>query len=405
MTAPTAPPPPTRSSRPSPRPAASRGEDRRRRRRASLAALGAIAVVAALVGAAVGAGSSAPEPPAGAATAPAPRRAVDKLSLSQQVGQTLLLSFRGSEAPDYVLELLRKRRVAGVVLFGENVVSRGQLRRLTRRIQRAAGGRAVVATDQEGGSIRQVPWARPADGQAAQGTEQAAAAAAREGAIDLRSAGVNVNLAPIADVGDDAASAVGGRAYPGDTREVASSVRASVRAHLRGGVLPTPKHFPGFGAAQANTDDEPVTIDTPRAQIAERDLPPFAAALSAGAPLVMSSHALYPALDRRRIASQSPAVLEGLLRGRLGFRGVIVTDSIEAEAVLDRSSAEVAGARSVAAGADLVLMTGPGSYTPVYERLLARARRSASFRTRVEESASRVLTLSEDLRRRARPPR
>ena len=142
------------------------------------------------------------------------------------MGQTLLLSFRGSEAPDYVLELLRERRVAGVVLFGPNVVSRGQLRRLTRQIQRAAGGRAVVATDQEGGSIRQVPWARPVDGQAAQGSERAAASAARDGAIDLRSAGVNVNLAPIADVGDPTASAVGGRAYPGGTREVAASVRA-----------------------------------------------------------------------------------------------------------------------------------------------------------------------------------
>jgi beta-glucosidase-like glycosyl hydrolase len=78
-----------------------------------------------------------------------------------------------------------------------------------------------------------------------------------------------------------------------------------------------------------------------------------------------------------------------------------VTDSIEAEAVLDRSLVEVAGVRSVAAGADLVLMTGPGSYTPVYQRLLARARRSPGFRRRVEESAERVLALGEDLRRRA----
>ena len=353
----------------------------------------------------VGAGPDAPALRDSAQAPAAAQRAVDRLSLQQQVGQTLLLSFRGAEAPDYVLELLRKRRVAGVVLFGPNVASRGQLRRLTREIQRAARGRAVVATDQEGGSIRQVPFGRPVEGQAAQDTEREAASAARDGATDLRSAGVNVNLAPIADVGAEGGSAVGGRAYPGDTAEVAASVSASVRAHLRGAVLPTPKHFPGFGSAQANTDDEPVTIETPRAEIVERDLEPFRAAVGAGAPLVMAAHALYPALDRRRIASQSPAVLRGLLRDRLGFRGVVMTDSIEADAVLDRSSVDVAGARSVAAGADLVLMTGPGSYTPVYKRLLGRARRSPAFRRRIEQSAGRVLALGDDLRRGARAAR
>ena len=359
------------------------------------------ATLAALAGASVGAGPDPPEKRGAGEPPTRSERAVDQLSLKQQVGQILLLSFRGSEAPDYVLELLRKRRVAGVVLFGDNVVSRNQLRDLTREIQRAARGRAVVATDQEGGSIRQVPFAAPAEGQAAQAGEREAASAAREGASDLRSSGVNVNLAPIADIGAAAGSAVGGRAYPGDAGEVAASVGASVRSHLRAGVLPTPKHFPGFGSAQANTDDEPVTIDTRRARIVKRDLEPFVAAVRAGAPLIMASHALYPALDRRRIASQSPTVLQGLLRRRLGFRGVVVTDSIEAEAVLDRSLVEVAGVRSVAAGADLVLMTGPGSYTPVYQRLLARARRSPGFRRRVEESAERVLALGEDLRRRA----
>jgi beta-N-acetylhexosaminidase len=114
----------------------------------------------------------------------------------------------------------------------------------------------------------------------------------------------------------------------------------------------------------------------------------------------MVSHALYPALDARRVASQSPAIVEGLLRGRLGFRGVVVTDSIEAEAVLRRSSVAVAAERSIAAGADLILMTGSASWKLVFPRLLERARRSPAFRQRVREAAARVLRLKRELRLR-----
>ena len=406
MSAPTAPPPAAGpSGRPPRSTGASRSARRGRRRRIALGALVVTALAAAIGGAVVGSGS--PESEQGERARPTTRaaRAVERLSLKQQVGQTLMLSFRGTEAPDYVLDLLRERRAGGVVLFSENIVSRGQLSELTAELQRAAGGRALVAADQEGGAIRQVPWAAPTEGQALQATESQAAAAARAAAADLRSAGVNVNLAPIADVGAPQGSAVGGRAFPGDVDQVASLVGASVRSHLEGGVAPTPKHFPGFGAAQANTDDEPVTIDASGEQLRERDLEPFRAAIEARTPLVMASHALYPALDRRRIASQSPAILERLLRRRLGFGGAVITDSLEADAVLSRSSVATAAARSVTAGADLVLMTGPGSYSPVYRALLTRARRVPSFRRRVEQSAERVIALGDDLRRAQRAAR
>jgi beta-N-acetylhexosaminidase len=394
----TRPSPPSSADPPS-RPPGRGARDPRRRRRTALVALGIAAGLATLAGAAVGgAGPDSRRAPPRAAKPPA--RPADRLTLEQRVGQTLMLSFRNPEAPDYVLDLLRKRRAAGVVLFGENVSSRDQLRELTRDLQRAAGGRALIAADQEGGSIRQVPWAGPAEGQAVQATDAEAADAAREAARDLRAVGVNVNLAPIADVGAPEGSAIGGRAYPGDSRQVAALTRAAVRAYRGEGVAPTPKHLPGFGAAEANTDDEPVDIDLPRRDIVERELEPFRAAVAAGTPLVMASHARYTALDRKRIASQSPAVLEGLLRRELGFRGVVVTDSIEAEAVLRRSSVATAGARSIGAGADIVLMTGPGSYSAVYERVLAQARRSPRFRERVRRSADRVLALAATTRSR-----
>jgi beta-N-acetylhexosaminidase len=177
---------------------------------------------------------------------------------------------------------------------------------------------------------------------------------------------------------------------------------ASVLGWRLGGVAPTAKHFPGLGAARVNTDARFVTITRTRAELEAADLPPFEAAIAAGVPLVMVGHARYPALDRARIASQSSRVIVDLLRDRLGFRGVVVTDSMEARASL--ATGDIAGVseRAVRAGADLVLLTGRGSYAPVYRHLLAVARRSEPFRTRVRESAARVLELK---RRGARAPR
>jgi beta-N-acetylhexosaminidase len=128
------------------------------------------------------------------------------------------------------------------------------------------------------------------------------------------------------------------------------------------------------------------------------DLVPFRAAIEARAPLVMLSHALYPALDADRIASQSPRIVTGLLRDRLGYEGVIVTDSIEAQAVLDRSGVGRAAERSVRAGADLVLATGSASWNQIHPWLLRAARRDPAFRDRVRQSAARVMELKGLLR-------
>ena len=120
------------------------------------------------------------------------------------------------------------------------------------------------------------------------------------------------------------------------------SGRAAIQAYSRRGVASTAKHFPGLGSATANTDDAPATVARGRSQLLRRDLSPFRAAIAAGVPLVMASHALFPGLDRERIASQSPAILTDLLRRDLRFRGVTVTDSLEADAVHARSSSVAA---------------------------------------------------------------
>jgi len=379
-----------------------------RRRLAALVAVAAAALIAGIAaggGGADGGAGSAPveELPAPERVTRQARGAAARLPLEAQVGQLLLMAFDGPSVPEYIRRRLARSEGAGVILFGPNVVDARSVRALTRELQRSARGSALVATDQEGGEIRNLAFAAPEASPATLGDVEVAAVAARDGARDLRAAGVNVNLAPVADVASGPASVLAGRAYPGGPDEVARLATAAVEAHARERVGATVKHFPGLGSATVNTDDGSATIEDSRAAL-EVTLAPFRAAVRAGTPLVMASHALYPALDPDAIASQSRPILVELLRGRLGFEGAVITDSIEAQAVLDRSDVATAAERSVRAGADVVLMTGSGSWNLVYPRLLERARSDPDFRARVGEAAARVLALKRRLGLRS-PPR
>jgi beta-N-acetylhexosaminidase len=178
---------------------------------------------------------------------------------------------------------------------------------------------------------------------------------------------------------------------------VAALTAAAVHGYRATHVAATLKHFPGLGESGVNTDNSPVTISLAAAAIRSRDLPAFAAGIRAGAPLVMASHALYSRLDPDNIASQSKRILTTLLRAQLGFRGVVITDSMEAAAVLKRSSIETAAMRSIAAGADLLLLTGPANFPRVSKQLLVAAQRSPRFRARVAEAAARVIALKRSI--------
>lgn len=320
------------------------------------------------------------------------KAAVEAMPLEQQVGQLVVLSFSGTEVPAYVREAMRERRAAGAILFGGNVVSPAQLRRLTADLRRGSW-RPLVAVDQEGGQVRRVPWVGPTEPAPEQEAGDTVRADARGAARELRALGITVTLAPVADVPRSASAALASRSFSSDAARASAAVRAAIRGWRDGDVAATAKHFPGIGAAPANTDDAIVTIRRGRDELERIDLAPFRAAIAAGVPLVMVGHARYPALDPARIASQSRSILDRLLRVQLGFRGVVVTDSMEARASLATGSITRASERAVRAGADLLLLTGRGSYRPVYEHLLATARRDPEFRKRVSESAARVLAL------------
>jgi beta-N-acetylhexosaminidase len=334
------------------------------------------------------------------------RARVARMSLERQIGELLVISFSGTTPPQYVLDALRGGRAAGVILFGANAPSAESVRALSARVQRAAGGDAIVSLDQEGGEIRTLKFAPPQTGQASQPTPEAAAQSARAAARALRAAGVNVTLGPVADVAGVPGSFMASRAFPGDAAAVARSVAASVGAYRRAGIETTPKHFPGVGGATQNTDFGSAAVDRGRANLLAEDLVPFRAAIDAGARIVMVGHARFPRIDPARISSQSRAVVSDLLRGELGFDGVVMTDSLEAEAVdaATPGAADVGAAavRSLAAGCDLLLLTGAGSFPLARDALLAAARGDRAIRARIAESAARVAELRARLAARDR---
>jgi beta-N-acetylhexosaminidase len=364
-----------------------------RRRRLALAAAAALAFLAGL---AVGAGGDEPPRPREAAEAtptPKPPPPVEELPIEQQVGRMVILRFAGTTPPGYVREALREGRAAGVILFRDNVADPAQLRRLTRALRRAAP-HALICVDQEGGPIRILPWAQPeraASAQQAWGEVREDSAAAGH---DLRSAGINVTLAPVADIPTVAGAAMADRAFTTDPDAAAAAIAESVAGWQEGGVATTLKHFPGLGGATVNTDEGSAVIARTREQL-DDDLKPFVAGIEMGSEFVMVGHATYPALDEDHIASQSPAIVDGLLRDELGFEGVAMTDSLEAAAVQAVNDVEEASVASARAGIDVILTTGRGSYSRVYDALLDEARRSGAFAERVRASAARVLAAQE----------
>ncbi|MDA0172783.1 hypothetical protein OJ998_27015 [Solirubrobacter taibaiensis] len=368
-----------------------------RRRRVSVLAA---ALVALFAGVAIGAGDDdaptvrevrevvgtpAAQTPQPTAT-PEPQP-VDDLSLKQQVGQLIVLRFQGTTAPKYVRDALTSRWTSGVILFKDNITSPDQLKRLTRSLRRASpDATPIISTDQEGGDIRRIEWAPPAVGQARQVPGRDAKAAAQA----LKAHGLNVTLAPVADVPTVSGSAMAGRAFSTDPAKAAAATKAAVEGWRAGGVAATAKHFPGLGGATTNTDFGSASI---AGAPTDADLAPFKAAIAAKVPLIMSSNARYPRLDPDRIAGQSSPILEGLLRDQLQYEGVVITDSIEAKSVRATGSVEQIAVRSVRAGNDIVLTTGQGSWLRAYRALLAEAKRSKAFRERVRTSAARVLEL------------
>ena len=213
-------------------------------------------------------------------------------------------------------------------------MSRAQVRALTDAI-RAANPLALIAIDEEGGDVTRLYYATgsPYPGNALLGRIDdldLTAEVARSVALELRAVGVNLNFAPDADINSNPDNPViGVRSFGADPELVSAHTAAWVAAHEAEGVAVSAKHFPGHGDTAQDSHLALPVVDLPLEELRERELRPFLAAIQAGARTIMSSHVLLPQLDPDRPATFSRAILDGVLRGELGFEGVIVSDALD----------------------------------------------------------------------------
>ncbi|MFP5364597.1 MAG: glycoside hydrolase family 3 N-terminal domain-containing protein [Thermoleophilia bacterium] len=336
---------------------------------------------------------AAEQPP----SAPAPA-----LTLRQAVGQHMVFAYSGLEPPAALRRRIARGEAAGVILFSRNVRSAAQVRATIRRLQaiaRPPGLRAplIVMTDQEGGPVRRIPGAPRRAAARVRTAAQARADGARA-ARNLRRAGVNLNLAPVADVGRPRSALTRERrTYGGSPQDVARRAGAFVTGLEAGGVLGTAKHFPGFGAARRNTDNAPQRIGLSMKTLRSVDLPPFAELVDGGIDAVMLSTAVYPALDARP-AAFSPRWVRGELRRRLGFRGVTISDDLGTPAVAAFGSNARRAVLAVDAGIDLPLFAaGYRAGAQAAGGLLSAARRGTLDPLVLRDKARRVLALRAKL--------
>ncbi|HET6671824.1 MAG TPA: glycoside hydrolase family 3 N-terminal domain-containing protein [Agromyces sp.] len=320
--------------------------------------------------------------------------------LHRDILTTLLPGFAGTDAPDWLLARL-EAGLGGVCIFGGNITGAEQLRRLNLAL-RSAGPLAVVAIDEEGGDVTRLFYDRgaPYPGAALLGrvddvelTERVAAAVGEA----LRATGCTVTFAPDADVNTNPDNPViGVRSFGADPELVARHSAAWVRGVQSAGVAASAKHFPGHGDTATDSHLALPVVDVGLEVLRDRELAPFRAAIAAGARTIMTSHILLPRIDPVHPATLSPPIVNGLLRGELGFEGVIVSDALDMHAASGVHGIPEAAVLALAAGCDLLCIGSDNTDEELDEIVAAIEAAVASGRLpvgRVRDAAARVRAL------------
>jgi beta-N-acetylhexosaminidase len=288
------------------------------------------------------------------------RQQAAKPSPEQLAGQRIVFGFNGTEPPRALLRRIRRGEAAGVILFGRNIRSRAQVRELNAAFQRwrpPGDPPLLVMVDQEGGIVKRLAGAprRSAAELGRIGDVKLARAEGLNTARNLRGVGINVNLAPVVDIGRPGRiMRAQQRAYSSSPARVTRLAGAFAAGLREGGVAACAKHFPGLGGARFDQDKHNNEIELSAERLRSEDYAPYRALSEQGIELVMTSTADYPALDTRP-ALFSTRILEDELRERVGFRGVTVTDSLGVESASRLGTPEARALRAARAGNDLLL--------------------------------------------------
>ena len=324
------------------------------------------------------------------------------MTLQEKIGQRLMTGFPGLEMTEEFIQVVKEHKIGNVILFRENIRDNEQLKKLCGEIQaliRAETGHsAFIAIDQEGGIVTRlnedginVPGAMALG---ATGDPQNAYKAGLLIGREMRALGPNFNFAPTVDVNSNRGNPViGVRSYSDDPNVVAKFTVQSVRGLLEGGVLCTAKHFPGHGDTNVDSHLALPCVDKPLEALEKVDLVPFQAAVDAGVTAVMTAHILFPQIEPDNIpATMSRRIMQGILREKLGFRGIIVSDCMEMAAIRAHYGVSAGTLAAFKAGVDLVEITHhPLWCAEAAVRLLEAAQSGELDMAEMDESVERIL--------------
>ena len=326
------------------------------------------------------------------------RSRVSRLSLPELAGQVIVAHYAGTRAPT---SLVNRLHLGGVIVFDNNLTGTAQIRRSNRALQRSAAkaGRrwpVFVGVDQEGGIVERV------QGNATRLPTFMTAGAARDPRLtrktyaasgaELVDLGFTVNFAPVGDVTSGPNDpTIGSRSAGSRPGRVARQMNAAVDGFLSSGILPVIKHFPGHGSVAADSHVElPVQNKSVR-RLMSSDLAPFKTGVAGGISSVMVAHIDVRAVDPGVPSSLSRKVVTGLLRDRLGFKGLVVTDALNMGAVTDRFGSAASAVRTLRAGGDVVLM--PPSPQAARDGILRAVRQGHLKRVRLRQAAVRQVAI------------
>jgi beta-N-acetylhexosaminidase len=330
--------------------------------------------------------------------------------IDDDIGQLLWLGFHGAEVPAELAQRIAAGGCGAVILFKRNLrvetrdgvesIDLDALARLVDELHRAAPASAplLVAVDQEGGVVQRVraPATRWPPMMVHDRLGADAVAVAEEVGLamgaELRALGFDIDFAPVLDIHtNDGNPIIGDRAFGRDADAVAERALAFARGLDRAGVLSCGKHFPGHGDTTTDSHLELPRIDHPWERLEQVELAPFARAADAGVPMIMTAHVVFAAIDPTVPATLSPAVIEGVLRGKLGYRGVIVSDDLDMKAVAAHVGVGEAAVAAIRAGCDaLLLCQDPDHQRQAEAALRAEVARDPGFAARIAEAAARV---------------
>lgn len=334
------------------------------------------------------------------------------MSRSERAGQLLMVGLDVNARKDSLDAIVRDRHLGGVILLGGWYDGADRIRATTRHLESLADGSAddpglLLAADQEGGNVQQlrgggftrIPTAL------AQGDLSPSQLATRAAgwAEELQGAGINVNLAPVADtVPADLGRAnapIGrwDRQFSSDPTVVGRMVSAFIEGMHRGKVAATIKHFPGIGRITGNTDLTAEGITDRTTTASDPYLRPFGAGIKAGADLVMVGSAIYSRIDPGVNATFSKAIISDLLRGRLGYDGVVITDDVGAAKAVAATPVGERATKFVDAGGDIVLTARPDTVATMHQALTRRMAEDPDFAGKVSTAATRVMALKVKL--------